>query len=765
MKLFSRSWIRKGAMILAVLTVFLVARQSITPPVQRDLLVFLAKEHRIKPKVGRVISSPNTIGLVAVLVTAGLWGAVTICVSGRDKRTEKITCRIGDLVWDRLTFCRGWLITGATGTAKTKCGINTLMHQLFTNEAGSIRENWADSPLKKAIEELQKKLDHDAAPIKKNQGEIRQRLDELRTSIFETVEELEEQKALQSLGRSHELAAVEKQLEQLKREETLLWAAFDSNEYRLNLLSQEYNDACLRADVVKYKDYPWGGLCMDEKGLYWETLLGYTEHYGRKYHLKLLQTRPDWAGPQWTPPTRFNLLSDYTIPSNTYADAILKTTKAVTAGGGNSKGEPFFDNQALTWIGNGIELMRQIRFAQMEYNNQVKHGTKQGTQIEAKDIQHPAMDVLMELLCGRKEQYDAWLVQKKAEWQVGKNKLNPKYTRKNRTAAAMLTDKDGEDQIDEHAARMAPVNKEGSPLLYLDEHGRPVASADQPPLYTSPKLEELLNKFSTNFWSQPKDQLGGVQGTIANQLNFFANEHVAEVFCRDNTFEFGDIEKGMLICVAMPQKLQVERRFVCTLLKQFYYNLALRRFDGRAESRKNNNLLVCWQDEAQRFAIDRDGDVDVLRESHCTTVMATQSKPALYIPLGDKERGKVIISNLMNRMIFRAASQECANDSSEFIAKEMRDKISTSTGKGGRSVSRSKEERFKITPGWFLHLKDFHALVCHAGGKYRAYHLVPQEPDATMPKWWTARANNWKEKFWRKVGRPKTVISFSIKDV
>ena len=42
--------------------------------------------------------------------------------------------QLGGLKWKRNQFCRGWLITGDTGSGKTSSGINQLVHQVFQNE-------------------------------------------------------------------------------------------------------------------------------------------------------------------------------------------------------------------------------------------------------------------------------------------------------------------------------------------------------------------------------------------------------------------------------------------------------------------------------------------------------------------------------------------------------------------------------------------------------------------------------------------------------
>jgi hypothetical protein len=101
--------------------------------------------------------------------------------------------QLGGLKWRRNQFCRGWLITGDTGSGKTSSGINQLAHQVFQNEP------------------------------------------------------------------------------------------------------------------------KWGGLCIDEKGVYWETLSAMARHYDREHDLIHLQIRRMFKI-QWQPPHRFNLTGDRSIP-------------------------------------------------------------------------------------------------------------------------------------------------------------------------------------------------------------------------------------------------------------------------------------------------------------------------------------------------------------------------------------------------------------------------------------------------------------------
>jgi type IV secretory pathway TraG/TraD family ATPase VirD4 len=148
----------------------------------------------------------------------------------------QVVARLKGVTWRRNTFCRGWLITGDTGSGKTSSGVNQLAHQVFRNEP------------------------------------------------------------------------------------------------------------------------TWGGLCIDEKGVYWETLQGMAAHYQRTHDLIHFQIRPNDTETHWTPPHRFNLTGDRSIPFTTYAKFVVDT--ATSLGQGGDKG--FFKSQAQTHIAAALEMLFEL---------------------------------------------------------------------------------------------------------------------------------------------------------------------------------------------------------------------------------------------------------------------------------------------------------------------------------------------------------------------------------------------------------------------
>jgi hypothetical protein len=157
---------------------------------------------------------------------------VALCILLSRKR---YVVRFGGLSWRQNQFCRGWLITGDTGSGKTSSGINQLAHQVFQHED------------------------------------------------------------------------------------------------------------------------KWGGLCIDEKGVYWETLSAMARHYRRENDLIHLQIRGD--GQDGKSLHRFNLTGDRSIPFTTYAKFVVDTATSL----GQSGDKGFFRNQAQTHIAHALELLSELQ--------------------------------------------------------------------------------------------------------------------------------------------------------------------------------------------------------------------------------------------------------------------------------------------------------------------------------------------------------------------------------------------------------------------
>jgi type IV secretory pathway TraG/TraD family ATPase VirD4 len=467
------------------------------------------------------------VSAIGGYIAAGLlWMLATVSlVSYLRSRTGPTVVRLAGFKWRRSDFCRGWLITGDTGSGKTRSGITPLLFQVFQNEP------------------------------------------------------------------------------------------------------------------------TWGGLCIDDKGIYWETLSGMARHFGREDDLILLQVRPDdQSAAVWSPRHTYNLTSDRSIPYNTFAKAVVDTASSL----GQAGDKGFFKNQAQIHIAAALETLREI-----------------GADVTLENAYHLLLD-------------------------------------------------------------------QGD----LDEAMTDLASSHQ-----TARRRELSEHFSNRFLSQPPEQIGGVKETIANYLQAFITPDIAQVFCPAlNTFDFADIDRGKIICVAMPQKFQLERRYVNTFLKMLFYTHALRRFDKPAQERRRDNLLILWADEAQRFVTaSEDGMsdyncIDVIREAQATVVAAAQSSSSFIPPLG-REKARVFTLNLRNRLIFKAADEEGAVESADFLGKAKIIKRSWGYSAGKRSSNYSEHDEHKIKPHVLRNFAKHTAVVVHCERGYRRKRLPPLEPNGEICSW------------------------------
>ena len=103
----------------------------------------------------------------------------------------------------------------------------------------------------------------------------------------------------------------------------------------------------------------WGGLCIDQKGLFYRMLIKIAAHFGRENDVVLLQVRPDLAPADWRPPYVFNWLENPLIPGSSYAQLLTDVAQARGAVGSGGSSD-HFAQQAKLHIGMAIESLRLI---------------------------------------------------------------------------------------------------------------------------------------------------------------------------------------------------------------------------------------------------------------------------------------------------------------------------------------------------------------------------------------------------------------------
>src|SRR5207244_11430807 len=215
----------------------------------------------------------------------------------------------------------------------------------------------------------------------------------------------------------------------------------------------------------------------------------------------------------------------------------------------------------------------------------------------------------------------------------------------------------------------------------------------------------------------------------------------AQGFCAaGHRFGFAELDRGKIVCVAMPQKFQMERRYINTFLKLLFYTHALRRFDKAANERQRDNLLILWADEAQRFVTaSEDGMsdyncIDVIREARATVVAAAQSSTSFIPPLG-REKARVFTLNLRNRLIFKAADEEGAVESADFLGKKRVIKKSWGYHSGKMSRNYSEQEEHKAKPHILRNLRKHRCVLVHCERGHRKKLLPPLQPNGNVSPW------------------------------
>ena len=103
----------------------------------------------------------------------------------------------------------------------------------------------------------------------------------------------------------------------------------------------------------------WGGLCIDQKGLFYRMLLKMAARFGREKDVVLLRVRPDFAPADWQPPYVFNWLENPLIPGSSYAQLLTDIAQARGAVGSGGSSD-HFAQQGKLHIGMAIDALRLL---------------------------------------------------------------------------------------------------------------------------------------------------------------------------------------------------------------------------------------------------------------------------------------------------------------------------------------------------------------------------------------------------------------------
>lgn len=240
-----------------------------------------------------------------------------------------------------------------------------------------------------------------------------------------------------------------------------------------------------------------------------------------------------------------------------------------------------------------------------------------------------------------------------------------------------------------------------------------------------------------DYLGQPEEQKGGVKATAQLALIPFTTPEAIEVFCPPtNTADIEDINDGAIFCISMPQRFEVERVFVATIMKEVGCSQLFRRFDPRESWQKSieeESIFAFFMDEWQKFINERDLDTDRSRQAKGTFIGFTQGHGSPRVAMSDTKL-QVGLSNMANRIHGRAADDYDAQETAKFFPL-VRKLERVRPGKGGKEY----KEKPPYDPNTVLkQMAKFEVIVNHCEKGHKRVVLHPTGRDGKRPKWYPA---------------------------
>jgi type IV secretory pathway TraG/TraD family ATPase VirD4 len=262
------------------------------------------------------------------------------------------------------------------------------------------------------------------------------------------------------------------------------------------------------------------------------------------------------------------------------------------------------------------------------------------------------------------------------------------------------------------------------------------------PKELSERATELHVHFTKSLMNKAEEEKSGIISTIQNYLFPFTSKEISEVFCpSDNTVDFDDIDKGMVLTVSLPQKYQSERIYINTIMKLIFYTHVLSRFDLPKKIRDDKNWVIFWADEAQNIVTSAEGGMadynvlDKIRAAKATCVFAAQSWKSYRTALR-KEESDVMLLNLTNRVILAEDDPEASETLAKIIGQEKKIKRNYGFSQGKGNESYSEEVQYHVRPDEIRKFRNFEGVVTHCQKGWTRMTIPPINPDGSTPGWY-----------------------------
>lgn len=290
----------------------------------------------------------------------------------------------------------------------------------------------------------------------------------------------------------------------------------------------------------------------------------------------------------------------------------------------------------------------------------------------------------------------------------------------------------------------------GRAFELLADIGRPVTATNAYDLLTSEKelraaLEKLTEQDPTErrirlaetleqtyLKHEAKEQRAGEIGTSQNYLEFLGTPEIAEIFSSNepDTCSIADVDRGKIFCIDVPQDYTTERQYIFTVAKLLLYRHALRRYALPPYQKYALNQLIFVGDEFQNaITASHDGTsdfnvIDRLRDCMLMLVVSAQASESL-IPPQTKEQAEVLMLNLKNLFMYRAASETDALRCANVLGKHWIERGSRTVHHDHTAHSYQRVEEFLIKPHEFRNLPDHTVIVRHCTNGYKKVNLRP----------------------------------------